>query len=202
MIDFDLLDNVLKSDVEKDLADRESHGLLSTTESRMRHMQRREESRKKQEIFEKEHENSRKVLNNILNNKGIRSSRKRKNNIDIDSEIHLDCGHCFHSFCIRGWVMIGKRHVCPVCQEKVDMSGIFANPWHKQDRMWSQLLDAIRYLLVWNPIICMIASLSFNLTGMKMEEHVTHEYTVYEIDRSTPNDIINNNMDHINAING
>ena len=61
------------------------------------------------------------------------------------------------------------------------MSGIFANPWHKQDRMWSQVLDAIRYLLVWNPIIAMTAHFLFNLSGMQMGEHVKHDYTVYEI---------------------
>ena len=176
--------------------EKESKGLLSATESRMRHMQRREESRRKQEIFEKENANVIGLLSNknITNQRFNFNDRKKRNGIKSNTkneEIHLECGHYFHSFCIRGWIMIGKRNVCPICQEKVEMSGIFANPWHKQDRMWSQLLDAIRYLLVWNPIICMIASMTFNISGMKMQENVTHEYTVYEyqIGTNSPNTV-------------
>ena len=87
-------------------------------------------------------------------------------NTKQDEEIQINCGHTFHGFCIRGWIMIGKRDVCPVCKEKVNLKGIFANPWQKQDRMWSQLLDGVRYLMVWNPVIVLAANLVFNVSGL------------------------------------
>ena len=33
-----------------------------------------------------------------------------------NERIKIDCGHEFHPFCIRGWVMIGKKAMCPVCK--------------------------------------------------------------------------------------
>merc|ERR1712228_257971 len=93
------------------------------------------------------------------------------NNAKQDEEIELDCGHRFHGFCIRGWIMIGKRDVCPVCKEKVNLKGIFANPWQKQDRMWSQLLDGVRYLMVWNPVIVLAANLVFNSLGVSLTKN-------------------------------
>ena len=49
------------------------------------------------------------------------------------------------------------------------------NPWHKQDRMWSQLLDGIRYLIVWNPIILFAVQLIFNVTGISFKKKVNHD---------------------------
>ena len=100
--------------------------------------------------------------------KGFLLSLCSFNNAKQDEEIELDCGHWFHGFCIRGWIMIGKRDVCPVCKEKVNLKGIFANPWQKQDRMWSQLLDGVRYLMVWNPVIVLAANLVFTSLGMSL----------------------------------
>ena len=31
------------------------------------------------------------------------------------------CGHHFHSYCLRGWTIIGKRDTCPCCSEKVNV---------------------------------------------------------------------------------
>ena len=95
-------------------------------------------------------------------------------NAKQDEEVVINCGHRFHGFCIRGWIMIGKRDVCPVCKEKVSLKGIFANPWQKQDRMWSQLLDGVRYLLVWNPIIVLAANLVFTEFGMPVGKKHKH----------------------------
>lgn len=95
-------------------------------------------------------------------------------NTKQDEEIELSCGHRFHGFCIRGWIMIGKRDVCPVCKEKVNLKGIFANPWQKQDRMWSQLLDGVRYLMVWNPVIVLAANLVFNVSGLSFTNKAKH----------------------------
>lgn len=49
--------------------------------------------------------------------------------------------------------MIGKKDTCPFCSEKVQLKKIFKNPWEKQGILWAQLLDSLRYLLVWNPVI-------------------------------------------------
>lgn len=62
------------------------------------------------------------------------------------------CGHVFHSFCIRGWSIVGKRE-CPSCKEKVELQHVFVQPWEKQSVLWSYVLDVTRYLIVWNPLI-------------------------------------------------
>lgn len=45
------------------------------------------------------------------------------------------CGHDFHSFCIRGWRIVGKSE-CPRCREKVALSDVFVQPWEKQSVVW------------------------------------------------------------------
>jgi len=37
----------------------------------------------------------------------------------IEQNFKLDCGHSFHEWCIRGWILLGKKDLCPVCKEKV-----------------------------------------------------------------------------------
>ncbi len=49
--------------------------------------------------------------------------------------------------------MIGKKDTCPYCSEKVELKRLFKNPWEKQGILWAHLLDSLRYLIVWNPII-------------------------------------------------
>jgi len=70
----------------------------------------------------------------------------------MEESIKLNCSHQFHEWCIRGWTMIGKKQTCPFCGEKVE-NQLNTNPWAKQGVMWAHLLDALRYLIVWNPII-------------------------------------------------
>ena len=41
----------------------------------------------------------------------------------------LPCGHIFHEFCIRGWVIVGKKQTCPACKEKVDLKQFSSTPW-------------------------------------------------------------------------
>lgn len=56
-------------------------------------------------------------------------------------------------FCIRGWLIIGKKQTCPYCKEKVDLKKLFSNPWEKPHLLYGQLLDWIRYLIAWQPLI-------------------------------------------------
>lgn len=66
----------------------------------------------------------------------------------------LTCGHKFHEYCIYGWCLIGKRQVCPFCREKVDLNRLFSSLiFQKPHYLYGNLLDFIRYLFAWQPII-------------------------------------------------
>eukprot|EP01132_Coremiostelium_polycephalum_P008456 gene8456-10387_t len=68
----------------------------------------------------------------------------------------LPCNHVFHEWCIRGWALVGKKNMCPHCNEKVDLRSLCENPWQKTSLLWSFLLDTIRFGLVWNPLILVL----------------------------------------------
>jgi len=70
-----------------------------------------------------------------------------------ETAVKLNCNHQFHEWCIRGWTIIGKKDTCPYCSEKVQLKQLFNNPWEKQGILWANLLDSLRYLIVWNPVI-------------------------------------------------
>lgn len=78
-----------------------------------------------------------------------------ENGIAIEKSHTLTCHHVFHESCIRGWTIVGKKDLCPVCKEKVDLTAMFprGNPWARKSVLWAHLLDAVRYLIVWNPLI-------------------------------------------------
>ncbi|MGH0186907.1 UNVERIFIED_CONTAM: hypothetical protein FKN15_022828 [Acipenser sinensis] len=79
----------------------------------------------------------------------------------IENTFRLSCAGCilnpsvsrFHEFCIRGWCIVGKKQTCPYCKEKVDLQRMFSNPWEKPHVMYGQLLDWLRYLVAWQPVI-------------------------------------------------
>lgn len=72
---------------------------------------------------------------------------------DDEQKIKLSCGHEFHEYCIRGWVILGKQQTCPYCSEKVDFKLLGNHPWEKYNRMYAQLLEWLRYLVAWQPIL-------------------------------------------------
>jgi len=74
----------------------------------------------------------------------------------VERTVTLACKHPFHEWCIRGWTIVGKKDVCPYCCEKVDLSTTLVNPWEKPTVLWGQVLDAVRYLIVWNPVILIL----------------------------------------------
>ncbi|CAF4995532.1 unnamed protein product, partial [Rotaria socialis] len=74
----------------------------------------------------------------------------------IERTYKLQCGHTFHEFCIRGWCIVGKKQTCPYCKEKVDLKRLFPNPWEKPHVLYGNLLDWIRYLVAWQPLILMV----------------------------------------------
>lgn len=66
----------------------------------------------------------------------------------------LSCGHKFHEYCIYGWSLVGKKQLCPFCREKVDTSKLFSSlSFQKPHYLYGNLLDFIRYLVAWQPII-------------------------------------------------
>ncbi|XP_041055941.1 RING finger protein 121 isoform X2 [Carcharodon carcharias] len=71
----------------------------------------------------------------------------------IENTYMLTCNHVFHEFCIRGWCIVGKKQTCPYCKEKVDLKRMFNNPWERPHVMYGQLLDWLRYLVAWQPVI-------------------------------------------------
>ncbi|VUZ56815.1 unnamed protein product [Hymenolepis diminuta] len=67
----------------------------------------------------------------------------------------LNCTHVFHEFCLRGWCIVGKKDTCPYCKEKVNLHKLIKNPWEKPHLLFGNLLDGIRYLVAWQPLILM-----------------------------------------------
>jgi len=77
--------------------------------------------------------------------------------------VQLSCKHIFHTDCIRGWLIVGKKDACPTCQEKVDLRALYANkPWETRNLSWIQMLDMVRYLIVWQPTILVALHLIFH----------------------------------------
>lgn len=102
----------------------------------------------------------------------------------IENTYKLSCEHVFHEFCIRGWCIIGKKQTCPYCKEKVDLKKMFYNPypfniiinkqlsiffnifsyiylnnvcrWERPHVLYGQLLDWIRWLVAWQPLILLL----------------------------------------------
>jgi len=100
-------------------------------------------------------------------------NRRDQRNLQ-EKTFKMNCGHICHDFCIRGWVMIGKVDTCPVCREKVNISDLFVTPWQKQEKAWANVLDAVRYMVVWNPIIIAVGRFMIYEMGIPMliEHHV------------------------------
>jgi len=84
----------------------------------------------------------------------------------VENTYRLTCGHEYHEFCIRGWCIVGKKQTCPYCSEKVDLKRMFPNPWEQFHMMYSELLDGIRWLVCWMPIILTIIQGAYHFLGM------------------------------------
>lgn len=85
----------------------------------------------------------------------------------IENTYQVTCGHVFHEFCIRGWCIVGKKQTCPYCKEKVDLKKIFSNPWEKPHMLYGQLLDWIRWLVAWQPLVLFLVQGINYLLGLE-----------------------------------
>ena len=59
----------------------------------------------------------------------------------------------------------------------MDLRGLFkGHPWQSKNLLWNQMLDALRYLVVWNPVIVIAAQGAFYVTGLTSRlEHAAAE---------------------------
>lgn len=80
----------------------------------------------------------------------------------------LQCKHVFHENCIKGWCVVGKKNVCPCCSERVDMKVLLKTSplWGTSSLAWGRLLDVVRYLVVWNPLVFLVLRLVFYEAGV------------------------------------
>lgn len=82
--------------------------------------------------------------------------------------VALECKHKYHESCIRGWLLVGKKDMCPYCKEKTDMRQFNGtNPWETTQHLYLSVIDALRYILVWNPIIFILIHFLFEILGLK-----------------------------------
>ncbi|KAH9392532.1 hypothetical protein TYRP_005611 [Tyrophagus putrescentiae] len=80
----------------------------------------------------------------------------------------LTCGHIYHQYCIFGWCLVGKKQVCPFCREKVDLNKLFASlPFQKPHYLYGNLLDFIRYLIAWQPVILFAVQCVNHIMGLE-----------------------------------
>jgi RING finger protein 121/175 len=92
----------------------------------------------------------------------VRADQDKSGNENV---ITLSCDHQFHELCIRGWAIVGKKDVCPYCAEKVQLKWKLTNPWEAHKHTWTRLLELVRYLVVWNPIIFLITRVVLHFVG-------------------------------------
>jgi RING finger protein 121 len=80
----------------------------------------------------------------------------------------LQCKHVFHEGCVKGWCVVGKKNTCPCCSERVDLKVLLKTSavWGRPSVMWGQLLDVVRYVVVWNPVIFLLLRLIFYEAGV------------------------------------
>jgi hypothetical protein len=92
-----------------------------------------------------------------------------------DPLYQLQCAHVFHEACIKGWCIIGKKDTCPTCSERVDIKALLKTSplWGQTSRLWGQLLDAVRYVVVWNPLIFLVLRFFFSEMGIGKPDNVS-----------------------------
>jgi hypothetical protein len=49
-------------------------------------------------------------------------------------------------------IFTASRAAMLLSNAQVELGAMFRNPWETQSLVWANLLDALRYLVVWNPL--------------------------------------------------
>ncbi|KAJ2852556.1 hypothetical protein IWW36_000185 [Coemansia brasiliensis] len=90
-----------------------------------------------------------------------------KHSSDFVEPTHkLDCQHEFHSTCIHGWCVIGKKDMCPFCREKVDLTAFKQNPWDRQELFYVTALEYMRFIISWQPLLLLLLTGIFWVLGL------------------------------------
>lgn len=80
----------------------------------------------------------------------------------------LECGHVFHGSCILGWCVVGKKGTCPCCLERVDLRAVVGDTvWAQSSLLWTRIMDAVRYMVVWMPILALAVRFVMYQAGVK-----------------------------------
>ena len=81
----------------------------------------------------------------------------------------LECGHTFHEYCAKGWCVVGKKGMCPCCFERVDLRSIMGDTlWSTPSALWVSILDAVRYFVVWIPLLMLVVRLFLYEAGIDL----------------------------------
>jgi len=73
---------------------------------------------------------------------------------DGTEKIHtLVCSHSFHSDCIKGWCLLGKKSFCPYCKRKVENSSLPIELWHKTEVWFFPLINTLRSFIVFTLVL-------------------------------------------------
>jgi RING finger protein 121 len=83
------------------------------------------------------------------------------------------CKHTFHLLCVKGWAVVGKKDLCPACNEKVDLGALLGgNPWETSNVQWLQQMDMFRYLVAYLPLVLLAFSAFVHLFPHHAEKHM------------------------------
>jgi RING finger protein 121/175 len=87
------------------------------------------------------------------------------------------CKHSFHLLCVKGWAVVGKKDLCPVCNEKVDLGSLLGtNPWETSNVQWLQQMDMFRYLVAYLPLVLLLFSAFVHLFPDHAHRHMGVEH--------------------------
>ncbi|CAH8515849.1 unnamed protein product [Heterobilharzia americana] len=76
---------------------------------------------------------------------------------DGGEKVHrLNCTHVFHDFCIRAGALLERK-----------IPQTFTNPWDKPHILYGNLLDWVRYLVAWQPVILGLVQLLNSALGLQ-----------------------------------
>ena len=84
--------------------------------------------------------------------------------IDYSDEelVTLKCDHRLHDKCYKGWRMIGKK-VSPCCKETLDLELEDELIWEKHARLFASLIEYLRFMLVWQPMLLLMTAGIYHL---------------------------------------
>lgn len=86
--------------------------------------------------------------------------------------VRLQCRHVYHTPCIRGWVLVGKKDACPYCKERINYKELAIdrgqNVWDANTTVaYLWLVDTVRFFVVYVPLLVVFTRLMYYLLGLR-----------------------------------